>query len=118
MLCTDIDLRRSLASLFANRPGAMEQVDRDARRQSLTAKEILRRFFTLDADRREIVLLADEVGLGKTFVALSVAVSILDAIRRSDAPDELPAQKPAVLVLTPNSAALYNKWLREAAARP
>jgi hypothetical protein len=33
------------------------------------------------------MILADEVGLGKTYVALAVAVSILDAIRRGEAPD-------------------------------
>jgi hypothetical protein len=114
MFSTEIDLRRSLRSVFADRPGASEQIERDAERQEQTAREILRRFFSGAPDRREMILLADEVGLGKTFVALAVAVSMLDAIRRSEAPIELPTQKPVALVLTPNSAALHNKWLREA----
>ena len=42
-----------------------------------------------------MMLLADEVGLGKTYVALAVAVSVLDAIRRGEAPEGLPAQSPS-----------------------
>ena len=42
--------------------------DADARRQRLTAAEILRRF-----DGQPGQILADEVGTGKTFVALAVA---------------------------------------------
>ena len=60
------------------------------------------------------MILADEVGLGKTYVALAVAVSILDSIRRGEAPDGLPSNKPVVLVLTPTNDALFNKWMREA----
>ena len=63
-----------------------------------------------------MMILADEVGLGKTYVALAVAVSVLDAIRRGDPPDGLPSNKPVALVLTPTNDALFNKWMREAEA--
>lgn len=41
---------------------------------------------------------------------------MLDAIRRGESPDGLPANKPVVLVLTPTNDALFNKWMREAEA--
>ena len=56
------------------------------------------------------------MGLGKTYVALATAVSILDAIRRGRTPDGLPSRKPVVLVLTPSNDALFKKWKREAEA--
>src|SRR5262249_25475271 len=78
---------------------------------------VLRRFFgSKDRERRELMILADEVGLGKAYVALAVAVSILDAIRRGETPDGLPSNKPVVLVLTPTNDALFNKWMSEAEA--
>ena len=43
----------------------------DANRQERTAKDILRRL----ADQPGVIL-ADKVGMGKTFVALAVAVSV------------------------------------------
>ena len=55
----------------------------------------------------EIVLLADEVGLGKTFVALGVAWSVLH--RRSAAGLSIGP----VLVVTPHAHALFRKWERE-----
>jgi hypothetical protein len=112
-----IDLHRSLERLFDNHPEAAGRVRRDADRQEATAQALLGRMLTPDdQQRREMVLLADEVGLGKTYVALAVAVSLLDAVRRGEAPAGLPANRPAVLVLTPENEALYQKWLREAAA--
>ena len=51
--------------------------DKDADRQQRTAAEILRRL-----DDQPGVVLADEVGMGKTYVALAVAVSVLEATRR------------------------------------
>ncbi|WP_417851882.1 helicase-related protein [Thalassoglobus sp.] len=62
------------------------------------------------------MILADEVGLGKTYVALAVAVSLLDAIRQGKTPDGFSTKKPVVLVLTPSNNALFNKWMREAEA--
>ena len=116
-LSPDIDLGRSLEKVFGNRPDSRAEVERDRDRQTQTAEAIIERFFTHDdSPRRELVLLADEVGLGKTYVGLAVAVSLLDAIRRGETSDELPANKPTVLILTPSNDALYNKWFREAEA--
>ena len=116
-ISTDIDLGNSLRQVFGNKEDFADQIKQDSARQSDTAGAILRRFFgAKDSERRELVLLADEVGLGKTYVALAVAVSILDAVRRGEAPDGMPSNKPAVLVLTPTNDALFNKWMREAEA--
>jgi len=49
----------------------------DAARQERTAREILARL-----TRQPGVILADEVGMGKTFVALAVAVSVALEDRR------------------------------------
>jgi Helicase conserved C-terminal domain len=68
----------------------------DARRQSRTAAEILRRF-----DIRPGVILADEVGMGKTYVALAVAASVIDATRGGQ----------PVVVMVP--ASVQDKWPRE-----
>lgn len=68
----------------------------DARRQQGTAAEILRRF-----DTRPGVILADEVGMGKTFVALAVAAS---AVRATN------GERP-VVVMVP--ASVQHKWPRE-----
>lgn len=111
-IAPSIDLGCSLRSVLGE---ANEKAKLDADRQRMTADAILNRyFFAADHERREIVLLADEVGLGKTFVALAVAVSMLDAIRLQEGTDDLPVTKPSALVLTPSNDALLNKWLREA----
>jgi len=65
----------------------------DADRQKKTAREILSRF-----DEQPGVILADEVGMGKTFVALAVAVSVA----KSD-----PNQRPVVVMVPPS---LKQKW--------
>lgn len=70
--------------------------DADADRQTRTAVEILRRF-----EGQSGVVLADEVGMGKTFVALAVAASVLLATGR---------RKP-VVVMVP--AGVAEKWVRE-----
>ena len=112
-----IDLGRSLRQVFGKKAAFNEQMKHDCARQSETAGAILRRFFQPQTrERRELMILADEVGLGKTYVALAVAVSLLDGIRQGDAPDELPSNRPVVVVLTPNNDALFNKWMREAEA--
>lgn len=116
-LSPDIDLSRSLGQVFGNKGDFKQQIAHDCARQSDTASALLRRFFgAKERDRRELMILADEVGLGKTYVALAVAVSMLDGIRRGESPDGLPSNKPVVLVLTPTSDALFNKWMREAEA--
>jgi len=70
--------------------------DRDAERQERGARELLERLA-----RQPGAILADEVGMGKTFVALAVAASIL--IDREDA--------GPVVVMTPPS--LRNKWPKD-----
>jgi ERCC4-related helicase len=67
--------------------------DTDARRQRLTAAEILRR---LDVQPGQI--LADEVGMGKTFVALAVAASVIENTR---------GRNPVVVMVPPSVA---TKW--------
>jgi superfamily II DNA or RNA helicase len=68
----------------------------DATRQERTASEILSRL-----KRQPGVVLADEVGMGKTFVAMAVAASII-----LDRDDEGP-----VVVMVPPS--LRDKWPRD-----
>lgn len=63
----------------------------DAKRQAITAKAILERM----KDQPGLIL-ADEVGMGKTFVALAVAISIY-----------LKEKKPVVIMIPPN---LIKKW--------
>lgn len=70
--------------------------DRDAERQTRAARELLTRLA-----RQPGVILADEVGMGKTFVALAVAASIL--IDRENA--------GPVVVMTPPS--LRDKWPKD-----
>jgi hypothetical protein len=69
---------------------------KDADRQMRTAGEILRRF-----DHQPGLVLADEVGMGKTFVALAVAVSVVEATN-GDRP---------VVVMVP--AGVQEKWPKE-----
>jgi hypothetical protein len=68
----------------------------DATRQMRTAREILRRF-----DRQCGVILADEVGMGKTFVALAVAVSVIEATA---------GERPVVVMIPPS---VQDKWPRD-----
>lgn len=65
----------------------------DAQRQMTTAREVLKRL-----KRQPGVILADEVGMGKTFVALSVAASVAWAER---------GRRPVVVMVPP---ALAEKW--------
>lgn len=110
-----IDLRASLRDALARRSnpeaGHLQvRIDHIAGRQERTVDALLERLFHEDPDqRREAVVLADEVGLGKTFVALCVAWSVWRGQR------SVPklARGP-VLVVTPTSRALYNKWFDEA----
>lgn len=68
----------------------------DARRQERTAKEILQRLATQPG-----VVLADEVGMGKTFVALAVAASV--GISEN-------YRRPVVVMVPPS---LREKWPRD-----
>jgi hypothetical protein len=68
----------------------------DALRQTRTAREILRRL-----NNQPGVVLADEVGMGKTYVALAIAVSVIEATG---------GEKP-VVVMVP--AGVQQKWPQE-----
>ena len=76
---------------------ANDRVSRDdSRRQESAAGEILKRL-----DRQPGVVLADEVGMGKTFVAMAVAASVIL---------DRPAAGP-VVVMVPSS--LKYKWPKD-----
>ncbi len=102
-----LDLCCSLRSALGN--ASSSAVEAAAARQERTIDAVLLRLYDSDHERRrEIVLLADEVGLGKTFVALGVAWSVLH--QRSSA----GLSSGPVLVITPHAHALFKKWAREA----
>lgn len=102
-----LDYRHSLQRAMEGTNPA--EIEITARRQERTVDALLSRLQHDDpTQRRELVLLADEVGLGKTFVALGVAWSVLTQRKAVG----LPARP--VLIVTPGSHALYNKWQREA----
>lgn len=87
---------------------------RDAIRQAATVDALLERFFHRNPNHRwEIQILADEVGMGKTFVALGTAFSVLEAMRDGDAVDDLSGCYQKVLIITPNNSALFSKWRQE-----
>ena len=93
--------------------------DSDADRQHATVGRLLRAFFESPDNRTEIQILADEVGLGKTFVALAVAYALLDELRSGRRDDDADWRKcyRAILVLTPaGNHALAKKWVREVEA--
>lgn len=86
----------------------------DAARQQFTVDALLDRFFhPRSAQRFEIQILADEVGMGKTFVALGLAYSVLAHLKQARIEADLEGCYQRVLVLTPNNHALYRKWVRE-----
>ncbi len=69
----------------------------DAQRQAETARVILERLLVQPG-----VLLADEVGMGKTYVAMAVVASVVASTRRTHCP---------VVVMVP--AGLRQKWQRD-----
>ena len=88
----------------------------DAARQHRTVEAILERLFNpKSAQRFEIQILADEVGMGKTYVALGLAYSILAHLKQNRIEPDLAGCYQRVLILTPNNNALYRKWVREVA---
>ncbi len=91
--------------------------ERHAVRQTATVNHILRAFFGPLSERRELQVLADEVGMGKTFVALATAYTILSALRdtaRAEELDELGDCYRCVLVITPGgNPTLADKWDKE-----
>jgi hypothetical protein len=89
---------------------------KDAARQQRTVEVLIERFFNPRPTQRfEIQILADEVGMGKTFVALGLAYSILAHLKKARTEADLDGCYQRVLVLTPNNHALYRKWIREVA---
>ncbi len=85
---------------------------RDVERQHETVRVLLERFFHEDPERRfELQVLADEVGMGKTFVSLAVAFSMLQADHCLH--EDLRGTYRKVLVLVPQNDALFVKWQRE-----
>jgi hypothetical protein len=88
--------------------------------QQTSVNRVLQAFFGPPAARREVQMLADEVGLGKTFVALAVAYSVLTGLRQKPAPafvGDLPKAYRAIVVLTPpGNHALAAKWADEVGA--
>lgn len=87
---------------------------RDAARQQCTVDVLLDRLFCRQKGQRfEIQVLADEVGMGKTFVALGVAYSVLAHLKQQSIEPDLEGCYRRVLILTPNNHALYSKWLHE-----
>src|SRR5208283_288702 len=98
------------------RDNRMKERPEDAARQLRTVEVLLERFFHPRSTQRfEIQILADEVGMGKTFVALGLAYSILAHLKQDRTEPDLDACYQRVLVLTPNNQALYRKWVREVA---
>jgi hypothetical protein len=92
----------------------------DTRRQEATVNSLLYSFSAPLNDRREIQLLADEVGLGKTFVALATAYSVLRAVRSEPRQAEdaglSKCYRAAVVVVPSGNHALAKKWHQEVEA--
>ena len=80
----------------AERPSFQKDWDR----QRNTAREFLTRF----ENGFDTQLLADEVGMGKTYVAMGVIAARLLGARDADA---------RALLITPSSAVLRAKWEQE-----
>lgn len=86
----------------------------DARRQKVTAQEILDRFFAEGArERWPIQVLADEVGMGKTFVGLAVGFTLLQRMMEGRAPRDLDGCYQKLVIIAPSNPALLAKWYRE-----
>jgi len=87
---------------------------RDGARQEATVDALLQRLFDDNPDHRcELQVLADEVGMGKTFVGLGAAFSVLEAMRNGTEADDLRGCYQKVLIITPQNSALFAKWCRE-----
>ncbi|MCX5744172.1 MAG: DEAD/DEAH box helicase [Proteobacteria bacterium] len=88
---------------------------KDAERQHATVDALLDRLFTEDPLRRkEIQIVADEVGMGKTFVALGAAYSLLASMKdKEQSHPDLVDCYTKVLIITPANGGLFSKWMRE-----
>jgi hypothetical protein len=87
---------------------------------NLSGNCILDAFSAPLSDRREVQMLADEVGLGKTFVALAVAYSLLRTVRTQPRIAEEAGlgncYRAAVVVVPSGNHALARKWHQEVEA--
>jgi hypothetical protein len=99
---------------------AERMTSQDAHRQHATVDRILEAFCGPRGDRREVQLLADEVGLGKTFVALVVAYAMLATLRERNpqaSSNDFADCYRAVVVVTPEgNHPLTTKWADEVGA--
>ncbi len=89
----------------------------DTLRQETTTNWLLKAFSEPLPGRREVQLLADEVGLGKTFVALATAYSLLRAVREkpdiADATGLGKCYRAIVVVVPSGNQSLARKWHQE-----
>jgi hypothetical protein len=92
----------------------------DKCRQEATVNRLLQALSGSQRDLCEVQLLADEVGLGKTFVALATAYSLLRVVRsQPELADQMGLAKcyRAVVVVVPSgNHALASKWHQEVEA--
>ena len=87
---------------------------RDARRQESTVDTVLSRFYDGDPTQQvHLQVVADEVGMGKTFVALAAAYSVLSFMKNGGAHPDLQGCLSKILIVTPQNTALAAKWQRE-----
>jgi hypothetical protein len=65
-LSPGIDLSRSLRQVFGNKAEYNKQIEQDCARQTMTAKAILKRFFTgIEAEKREMSILPTRLASGR-----------------------------------------------------
>lgn len=107
-----MNVQRSKAFDLGADTGRMKPAD--AARQNATVDRLLGRLYADDRDQcLPFQLLADEVGMGKTFVALGTAFSLLEHLEKDRVHPHVRGCVPKVLVLAPSSGTLYKKWLAE-----
>jgi superfamily II DNA or RNA helicase len=91
---------KSLKDILAEPPYLSPALKKDWARQKRTAEEVARRF----QDGKRIILVADEVGMGKTYVALALMARHIFQTDKNDR---------KVLLVVPTSSVLAVKWEQE-----
>jgi len=91
---------KNLEDILAEPPDLNPTMKADWDRQKLTAEEVARRFM----DGKRIILVADEVGMGKTYVALAAMAQHIFQTAKNDR---------KVLLVVPTSSVLSAKWEQE-----